>query len=249
MSSIRRLICKARQTREGGGGTAACGTLEDHGSLEKEKNISSVSSSMQTALSHQPVAVPPHPRSGHQTSTVTCQSRPDSRWPCAALLETIWIDLAFLICFRRWFPWQLACERGAMPNKIGLIGARISWFYGVGAWGAGSRNVQGFFYWVKSVVEALSRCAMFFDSYWPCQIMGLIQGSHTQHNIKPNSEPYLPHGAIRGGDHWPICQFVPIFQSAVSIPYYNFTAFQFRIIDSLQVLQLPPTVGRRCTLG
>lgn len=84
----------------------------------------------------------PRPRRGHQTSAVTCQS---SRWPCAALLETIWIDLAFLISFRRWFPWQLACERGAMPNKIGLIGARISWFYGVGAWAGGSRNVLGFF--------------------------------------------------------------------------------------------------------
>lgn len=86
---------------------------------------------------------------GHQTSAVTCQSSPDRRWPCTALLETIWIDLAFLICFRCWFPWQLACERGAMPNKIGLIGAQISWFYRVGAWGAESKNVQGFFFSIE----------------------------------------------------------------------------------------------------
>lgn len=79
--------------------------------------------------------------------------------------------------------------------------------------------------------------------------MDLIQGNRTQHNVKPNSESYLPDDAIRGGDHWRMCQFVPIFQSAVSIQYYNFTAFQFRIIDSLQVLQLLPTVGRSCTLG
>lgn len=42
-------------------GTAACETLADNGSLEKEKNISSVSSSIQTVLSHQAVPVPPAP--------------------------------------------------------------------------------------------------------------------------------------------------------------------------------------------
>lgn len=79
--------------------------------------------------------------------------------------------------------------------------------------------------------------------------MDLIQDNGTQHNVNPNSEPYLPHGAIKGGDHWQICQFVPIFPSAVSIQYYNFTAFRFRTIDFLQVLRLLPTVRRSCTLG
>lgn len=73
---------------------------------------------------------------GDQTSAVTCQSSPDRQWPCSALLETIWIDLAFSSCFRCWFPWQLACKRGAMPNKIGLIGSQISWFIGFDSEGA-----------------------------------------------------------------------------------------------------------------
>lgn len=73
--------------------------------------------------------MPPSLR-GDQTSAVTCQSSPDRWWPCSALLETIWIDLAFSSCFCCWFPRQLACKRGAMPNKTGLIGSQISWFIG-----------------------------------------------------------------------------------------------------------------------
>ncbi len=74
-------------------------------------------------------ARPPSLR-GDQASAVTCQSSPDRQWPCSALLETIWIDLAFSSCFRCRFPRQLACKRGAMPNKIELIGSKIKWFTG-----------------------------------------------------------------------------------------------------------------------
>lgn len=117
-------------------------------------------------ISRSPVPRPrrggPRPSAGDQTSAVTCQSSSDRQWPCTALLETIWIDLAFLIRFRCWFPWQLACKRGAMPNKIGLIGSRISWFYGVGAWGAGPEMFMVFFsIGLSRSVEALSCCTMF----------------------------------------------------------------------------------------
>lgn len=125
----------------------------------------------------------PRPRRGHQTSAVTCQSSPDRRWPCTALLETIWIDLAFLICFRCWFPWQLACERGAMPNKIGLIGAWISWFYGVGACGAGSRNVQGFVFFFSSIELSLPlRLCLASQCFW--QLLTLSNNG---------SDPRQPH--------------------------------------------------------
>lgn len=106
---------------------------------------------------------------GDQTSAVTCQSSPDRQWPCSALLETIWIDLAFASCFRCWFPWQLACKRGAMPNKIGLIGSQISWFTGFE-----SEGPEMFIAFLYSVVLQILCAQWGYCSEWAFHIMALI---------------------------------------------------------------------------
>lgn len=98
------------------------GKRRENDSLEKEKNIFSVFSSIQNELS---------PCPSEETTplpAVTCQSSPDRHWPCSVSLETIWIGIAILSCFHCWFPRQLTYKGGAALRKTVSIRSQKSWY-------------------------------------------------------------------------------------------------------------------------
>lgn len=132
MSSIRRLICNS----EKGGGSTAEGARRLQGApvvREGEKYL--FSSSCQYKLhyllgcSRGSVAL-----CTQKTSAVTCQSNPDRRWPCSALLEMIPVDLVF----QRWFCGHFCGNRlvKEVPRHIKWHQlSRIRWFIELGAEG------------------------------------------------------------------------------------------------------------------